>query len=262
LEAAPWSFREQVRQEFPAEYALVPQGSNLYAVFDVSRPPFDDQRVRRAFALALDRPALMDAVLGDRGFAASGGFVPPGMPGHTPGIGVPYDPVRAQQLLERAGYPGGRGFPNVEAVSAISREPLMRAMVANWRDVLGVEFSVSAIEWSEYLSLLRRQSPPLYLMGWMFLYPDPDYFLRLPIRLQTTWRHPTYDGLIERALEARDQAERIRLYSQADRILMREAPLVPIAYDHRPMLIKPWVKGSAIRGLLYWRWKHVIIEQH
>ncbi|MGD2148852.1 MAG: ABC transporter substrate-binding protein, partial [Anaerolineae bacterium] len=168
LEAAPWSFREGVRQELPAEYALVPQGANLYAVFDVSRPPFDDQRVRRAFALALDRPALVDTVLGDRGFAATGGFVPPGMPGHTPGIGLTHDPARAQQLLDQAGYPGGREFPEVEAVSATTREPLMRAMVANWSDVLGVDLSVSAMEWAEYLSVIRRQFPPLYLMGLMF----------------------------------------------------------------------------------------------
>ena len=138
----------------------------------------------------------------------------------------------------------------------------MRAMVANWRDVLGVGFSVSAIEWAEYLSLLRRQFPALYLMGWMFSYPDPDYFLRVPIRLQTAWRHPTYDELIERALEVRDQVERLRLYSQADRILMREAPVIPITYDHRPMLIKPWVKGPAIRGLQCWRWKHATVEPH
>jgi hypothetical protein len=43
---------------------------------------------------------------------------------------------------------------------------------------------------------------------------------------------------------------------------MREAPVIPITYEHRPLLIKPWVKGSAIRGLQYWRWKHVIIEPH
>ncbi|MGD2147344.1 MAG: ABC transporter substrate-binding protein [Anaerolineae bacterium] len=262
LASAPWSFREGVRQELPSEYVLVPTGANLYAVFDVSRPPFDDQRVRGAFALALDRQALMDAVLGDRGVAATGGLVPPGMPGHTPGIGARHDPARAQQLLDQAGYPGGRGFPDVEAVSPISREPLMRAMVANWFDVLGVEFSVSAVDWVEYLSLISRQFPPLHLTGWKFSYPDPDYFLRVPIRLQTTWRHPTYDELIERTLEVTDQAERIRLYGRADRILMREAPVIPIAYDHHPMLIKPWVKGSAIRGPMYWRWKHAIIEPH
>jgi ABC-type oligopeptide transport system substrate-binding subunit len=119
LEAAPWSFRQRVREELAGEYGLVPTGSTLYAVLDVSRPPFDDQRVRQAFALALDRPALVEAVPGDRAVAATGGFLPPGMPGHTPGIGVPYDPARARRLLDQAGFPGGKGFPEWVKGSAI-----------------------------------------------------------------------------------------------------------------------------------------------
>jgi len=101
----------RARQRCAGEYVWGPRLSLDFAGFDVSRPPFDDRRVRRAFTLATDRETLADVIL--RGYAspATGGFVPPGMPGHSPGIGLPYDPEAARRLLAEAGYPGGRGFP-------------------------------------------------------------------------------------------------------------------------------------------------------
>ena len=89
--------------------------------FDVRRAPFDDPRVRRAFAYALDRETLAGVTLGGYFSPASGGLVPPGMPAHSPGIGLPYSPERARDLLAEAGYPGGRGFPTVDFVSAPAR---------------------------------------------------------------------------------------------------------------------------------------------
>ena len=79
----------------------------------MSQPPFDDVRVRKAFALAIDREELADVIIHGAGYPSMGGFIPPGIPGHSPGIGLPYDPDRARRLMLEAGHPEGSGcgFP-------------------------------------------------------------------------------------------------------------------------------------------------------
>jgi ABC-type oligopeptide transport system substrate-binding subunit len=260
---APALARQSVRAALPDEYVLVPLGATFYVEFNVTRAPFDDVRVRRAFAQAMDRHALVEAILADTGIVATGGFVPQGMPGHTPGIGLPYDPQRARQLLAEAGYPGGNGFPPRELLTWPRRDEETRHLLTEWHEALGVELTAKRIiEWADYLEVADEGPPSLSLMGWVPSYPDPDNFLRVPIREQIAWHHPVYDDLVDRALEATDQAERMRLYSQADCVLMQEAPIVPISYIQMPLLIKPWVREYPFHALSYWAWKDVVIEPH
>ena len=113
----------------------------MYLQFDVSRPPFDDVRVRRAFVLATDREALVKAARPDC-FPATGGFVPPGMPGHSPGIGLPYDPGQARRLLAEAGYPGGQGFPVVECLTLPDRIDYRRDAASTMERESGGEYQV------------------------------------------------------------------------------------------------------------------------
>jgi len=107
-----------------------------------------------------------------------------------------------------------------------------------------------------------RDPPPLFYMGWVPDYPDPDTYLRVPIRDQTKWRHPTYDELINRALEVTDQRQRMRLYSEADRLLVQEAAIVPLNYSQVRLLIKPWVREYPVHAFSYYAWKRVVIEPH
>jgi ABC-type oligopeptide transport system substrate-binding subunit len=260
---APVLARQRARAALPDEYVLVPDGAVFYIGFNVTRAPFDDARVRRAFAHALDRHALARDVQGDTAAAATGGFVPQGMPGHTPGIGLPYNPQRSRQLLAEAGYPGGDGFPPQELLTSPRRDEETRYLLTQWREALGVGLMAKrSIGWADYLQVADQDPPALYVTAWAPDYPDPDTFLRVPFRKQTAWHHPVYDDLVDRALEVTDQAERMRLYSQADRILMQEAPIVPISYTQTPLLIKPWVRQYPMHAFSHWAWKDVIIGPH
>jgi ABC-type oligopeptide transport system substrate-binding subunit len=118
------------------------------------------------------------------------------------------------------------------------------------------------MEWGEYLDEVHSHPPPLWFMRWIPDYPDPDSYLRVPVREQTAWRHPGYAQLLERALEVTDQQQRMRLYSQADRILVREAPIVPLSYSQLPMLIKPWVRRYSCHAFSQYNWKDVILDPH
>ncbi|MGD2148808.1 MAG: ABC transporter substrate-binding protein, partial [Anaerolineae bacterium] len=113
------------RQRHAVDCLTTPSLATYYLGFHPERPPFDDPRVRQAFVLATDREWL-NAQAGGRSSARRGGFVPFGMPGHSAGIGLPYDPDRARDLLVEAGYPGGRGFPALDALVA-------RVSIPRWR---------------------------------------------------------------------------------------------------------------------------------
>jgi oligopeptide transport system substrate-binding protein len=257
--------RERVRQRHPGEYISVPELATFYIRFDVSRPPFDDPQVRRAFVLATDRERLADVVLRGYEFPATGGFVPPGMPGHSAGIGLPYDPGQARQLLAEAGFPGSRGFPRVEALvpdPLVSRSEYLQAQ---WRESLGVEIPWESREWSLFRDRMDREPPHLSLTGWGADYPDPDNFLRAsPIRRYTRWKNGAYDRLVEEARRLTDQGKRMELYQQADRILVEEAPIMPLTYPQEGLLVKPWVRKypTSPVAIEYFWGKDVIIEPH
>ncbi|MEJ2561011.1 MAG: ABC transporter substrate-binding protein [Anaerolineae bacterium] len=202
-------------------------------------------------------------IMGGYNFPATGGFVPPEMPGHSAGIGLPYDPGQARQLLAAAGYPGGRGLADVGCVTNRGQLPYAEYLQAQWRENLGVEIACEGMEWATYIDRLNREPPHLYVGGWLADYPDPDSFLRMfSIRRWSGWRNRTYDGLIEKARSVLDQGKRIKLYRQADRILIEEAVIVPLTYGQYHLLVKPWVRKYPISALGDWFWKDVVIERH
>jgi oligopeptide transport system substrate-binding protein len=262
VDDAPPEEMHRARQAHAGEYVLVPTGTTFYLVFDVTRPPFDDRRVRQAFVLALDREALVEETLGGTYLPATGGFLPPSMPGHTPGIALEYDPARARQLLAEAGYPDGQGFPAEHLPTWPRCEPQVEYMQAQWSDALGVATAWQVLEWAEYLDSVYSDPPQMFLMGWQADYPDPDSFLRVALRLHSKWRHEVYDQLVERARRLTDQRKRTELYKQADRILVEEVPLLPLSYDQLPLLVKPWVRKCPVSPSLSFCWKDVIIEPH
>jgi oligopeptide transport system substrate-binding protein len=261
--------RDRARQQHPGEHISVQMPVTRYIEFDVSRAPFDDVRVRRAFVLATDRHRLADVILRGYSLPATGGLLPPGMPGHSAGIGLLYDPEQARQLLAQAGYPGGRGFPPVEALGADFTVGWREYLQSQWRENLGVDVLWEPIEWSE---IMRRRGPPPHLLcsGWIADYPDPDSFMRGRLMYQerlkhwTRWRNATYERLVETARRLINHDERMELYRQADKILVEEAPILPLHHPMDVLLAKPWVTRYPTSPLLVEQYygKDVIIEPH
>jgi ABC-type oligopeptide transport system substrate-binding subunit/class 3 adenylate cyclase len=255
---------DPIRQMHAGEYRRFPQLVTAYLQFDASRAPFDDVRVRLAFALATDREALVKAARPNC-FPAMGGFVPPGMPGHLPGIGLPCNIKRARQLLAEVGYPGGLGFPVVECVARPDQADLGKNLQAQWEENLGVKIKWETVEWQAILARLGEQVPHLLIMGWMADYPDPDNFLRARIdhiQHQSGWRNAGYDSLVKQAQRSLDQGERIKLYGEAEQILVAETPIMPIFHTSVRLLVKPWVTRFPTTGLREWFLKDVIIKPH
>jgi oligopeptide transport system substrate-binding protein len=247
------------RHRYVEEYISGPEPGTIYVGFDTSRSPYDDPRVRRAFVMSVDRERLADEVLGGYQYPATGGLVPPVLLGHSPGIALPYDPDQARQLLAQAGYPEGRGFPGLELV--YYRVPdVLEYLKAQWSHNLNVEIAIEIREWASVLKELLGRN--LLMMGWIPDYPDPDSFLRVCVRAHVPyWRNEAYDRLLEGARRTSNQGDRIPLYQAADKILIEEAVIMPIAYFRAHRLVKPWVKLPG-GGLDFRNLKAVIIEPH
>jgi ABC-type oligopeptide transport system substrate-binding subunit/class 3 adenylate cyclase len=254
----------RARERYAGDYRGGPVLRVTYVGFDASRPPFDDRRVRRAFTLALDREALAHIVTGGYTDPASGGLVPPGMPGHSPGIALPFDPERARRLLVEAGL-SGHGFPALEglAVDVPVAASTVEYYRRQWQENLGIEVSWKTMAWDKLVDRLSRKTPHVWLMSWTADYPDPDSILRVADwKTQAGWQSEDFDQLVESARRVLDQQERMRLYRQADKIVVEEAPILPVAYGCFHRLVKPWVLRYPTSPTGSYFWKDVLIEPH
>ncbi len=240
--------RAQAR--FPEELHYVPYPSTFYLTFLANRPPFDDVRVRKAFIHAVDRERLIQETSRGQYRPAAGGFVPPGMPGHSEGIGLPFDPDRARQYMRAAGFGRGTRFPPVTLLTSGGGkgDPNVRFLSRAWGEHLGVEVIHESVDWGEFLRRGDHDPAHLSLSGCSADYPDPDCMLRVVFHSTEgfnalNWSNDRFDALVEAGARALDQTERIRLYREADRILVaEEAAVMPLGYAMGRYLSKPWVK--------------------
>jgi oligopeptide transport system substrate-binding protein len=256
--------RDRARRRHSGEYYSTPMLGATYVAFDVSRSPFDDPRVRQAFAMATDKVMLANEVLRGYELPAMGGFVPPGVPGHSKDIDPPYDPQQARKLLAEAGYSGGKGFPRVDALTWPGIQNRAECLQEQWQENLGVKISWKIMDFPQFIARVDRDPVHMVQTVWMPDYPDPDSILRAcPVRRRTHWRNEVYEELVEKARRVLEQGERLELYAQADRILVEEeAVVIPLTYMWSHMLVKPWVSKLPVSAINEWLWKDFVLEAH
>jgi oligopeptide transport system substrate-binding protein len=230
---------DRLRRRFPHEYVRRTEGFLTFFYWvDPHVPPLDDRRLRQAMAMAVDRDALAaEWCLSD---AAVGGFVPPGIPGHVPGIAASHDADRAAQLV--ADVVGTDALP-LPVIGLKGAEPLVHRLADQWRAVglrVDVQVSASLSELSRAWS--RTSGPKVGVSGWIADYPDPDTFLRVAVEdSHPDWRHDRYSSLLAKAARSHNPAGRLELYREAEQILAEEAVLVPLVYQAEYLMLKPWV---------------------
>jgi oligopeptide transport system substrate-binding protein len=234
--------------------------------FMVNRPPFDNPDIRRAFVLATDREKLALEI--ENQIPATGGYIPPDFPGHSPGIGLPYDPQGARRILSAAGYPQGHGFPSIGLLLGLVGLEKGDTLVFNylqemWAENLGVTIRKCWNNAVSSLELNTNQDFHFFFVGWLADYPDPASFLQTNYMLdQTQWLNPTYSTLVEAGRHTLEQDKRLDLYRKADHILIEEAVVQPLFYGHICELRQPWVHKLAGSSIYSIQWKDITLIPH
>jgi oligopeptide transport system substrate-binding protein len=253
------------RRDHPGELQIEPYLGLYFYRCNVTRPPLNDKRVRRALALAIDRERLVKDVLrGDQMPAFAVSY--PGDSGYTPEARLSGGVPEARRLLAEAGYPGGRGFPTIELLynTSDNHRLIAEAIQAMWRTNLGVDIRLTNEEWKVYLDAQHTQNFQMQRAGWIADYLDPHVFLEIwetrNGNNDTLWSNPEYDRVLHLALNARSEAERYADYQRLDAILVDECPVIPIYYYTRVFAMNPRVAGWWPTLLDIHPWKYVYLR--
>jgi oligopeptide transport system substrate-binding protein len=221
-----------------------------YYGFDTSRPPFNDVRVRQAFARAVDWRRLI--ALNASGTATPAtSMVPPGIPGRSEADFLPkLDPDGARTLLAEAGFPGGTGFP---ATTLLGGGAADRAFVAEIKRELGVSVSIE-IQGDGFFDRLTSDPPQIFSMGWVADYPGPNDFLGILLGTGSSnnygrWSSPAFDKAVSDALAAPNPATARTAFDTAEGIVRDEAPTIPLTYDVSWSLARAGLLGAYDNGL-------------
>lgn len=227
--------------EDPNVNLMKQEGLNIgYHAFNVEKKPFDDKRVRQALNMAINKQAIIDAVFQGAGVAAKNPM-PPTIWGYNDEIqDYPYDPEAAKKLLQEAGVSGLQtdiwAMPVTRPYNPNARR-MAELIQADWKAV-GVEAQIVSYEWGEYLKRTKDGEHKSVLLGWTADIADPDNFLGVLLGCDAVgntnrarWCHKPFDDLIKQAKRTTDQAERTKLYMEAQKIFKEEAPWVTVAHS-------------------------------
>jgi peptide/nickel transport system substrate-binding protein len=226
-----------------------------YLAMNNQKEPFDKVEVRQAINMAINMPKLVEAVLGDTGEVAST-YIPSLLPFFNPNVErYPYDPDRAQQMLQEAGVenletelwymPIPRPYmPDAKSVAQIMQQDLKK---------VGVNAKLVTYEWGTYLEKTGSGEHPMCLLGWTGDNGDPDNFLYTLLGSASAtptdalnvayYKNPEVDKLLKQAQTSVNENVRRDAYYRAQEILMQDAPWVPIAYVKPPIGLQEEVRG-------------------
>jgi oligopeptide transport system substrate-binding protein len=208
--------------------------------FNVTRKPFDDLRVRQAFALAVDKERIVQKIT-KGGEQTASHLVPNGTANYHSPDGLGYNLDLARKLLAEAGYPGGKGFPRVEylfnapAGGDKIHEKVAIELQQMWRDELGVQLDLRQVEAKTFWGMQSRLEYQISRSSWIGDYNDANTFLGMFLsgdgNNRTGWTNSEYDSLIGQANEQTDLKAREKLFQQAETILVRdEVPIIPLYF--------------------------------
>lgn len=217
--------------------------------------PFDDVRVRRAFAHAIDQRELVRNE--STGRVLPNGVLPPGMPGFTPERKLlEYDPERARTLLSEAGYPNGEGLPPIVYTSASQSEQAIE-LFETIRDQVarvGFELRSEQLGWREFSQKLTEQKLQCFTVTWVADIPDPDSFLS-PLCLTDgsanfeSYSRPEVDALLLQGRGTRSSLERLSVYRRAERLVLGDAPIIPLFHPLSAIAVQNRIRGLQVTSM-------------
>lgn len=228
----------------------------FYYGFNNAKPPFDDQKVRLAFAKSFDREAYIKDVQ-KTGQPAKGGFIRAGFPGYDETDTVQkFDVAAAKTLIASSKYasltnPAFTGLKITYSSSARTKAR-MEWVQQQWKNNLGVDVALDPVDPTAYSALTKKPetTPQVFFLGWCADFPDPQnwhttvWITKSGISSgRVSYSNTEFDKIVRAADQEKDATKRMSEYLKAGKILSNDAPAAWVYYDASPALIKPWVKG-------------------
>jgi oligopeptide transport system substrate-binding protein len=262
-------------EQFPDETIQVPDLAVFYISFRMTKAPFDDAQVRRAFSAAFDRATFVEEVRQGQGLPMTH-FAPPGIFGAPPidEVGLGYDPEFARQQLADAGYPDCEGFPQVTLLGYSGQSTLnwIEYAQAQWEENLGCSADLIQIEQQSFADLLAAtaaetpdaEAPHMWTLGWGPDYADENNWVGDVLWCENAGNRQKrecneIDDLIVQAREEPDPATRIELYRQIEESFFGpegETPFFPIFLRIAYVAEHSWLDRipSLFGGEQYYNW--------
>lgn len=246
----------RLEKEYPDELHIFPYLGIYYYIFNCSREPFDDVRVRKALTFAIDRETIVNDITRG-GQIPAYAYVPPAMLGpdgkdfrKEGGDYFVYNVEKAKELLADAGYPEGKDFPPFEILYNKSEMHKLvgEAIMEMWKNNLGITgITLRQEEWGTYLDSRDEGTFDVSRAGWIADFKEPITFLDMFVtgsgNNNTFWGDKEFDQIVKELTVMDKAEERIPKLHLLEDILMRDMPLAPIYFYTLPMMVNKNVKG-------------------
>jgi oligopeptide transport system substrate-binding protein len=237
------------REKKSDELQISPYLGSYFYRFNTRVEHLRDKRVRRALAMAVDRQKIADQIL-KAGQVPSYAITPPNTMGYYPESDLRVDPQQARTLLAEAGYPNGEGFPKTEILYNTQEEHRKVAVAIQqmWKEVLNIEVVLLNQEWKVYLDSVSNGDYSIARGAWIGDYVDPNNFLDMWLcgggNNRTGWCNQNYDRMIlEQAPKAKTHAERLAIFTAAEKLLLEDMPVLPLYIYVSKHLVSPAIQN-------------------
>ncbi|EHN8900352.1 oligopeptide ABC transporter substrate-binding protein OppA [Enterobacter hormaechei] len=262
----------QLKKTLGSELDVSPQLATYYYQFNTTRPPFNDARVRKALNLALDKDIIADKVLG-QGQRPAWLISQPDIGGvklqNPDYANWPMDKriAEAKKLLAEAGFNDNHPLSfNLLYNTSESHQRIAIAASSMWKKNLGVEAKLQNQEWKTMLDTMHTHNFDAVRYAWIADYDDAATFLNTfrtgDSQNTTQYSNPDYDRALVNAAKSKTAQERGKFYQQAEDLLGRDVPAIPVYHYVRTHLVKPWVGGFTPDKLGYYYTKDMYIKKH
>jgi len=212
--------------------------------------PMKVKKVRQALNFGFDRRKMILYLRNSLGTPAESGFVPMGLPSFDSSVvkGYHYDPAKTKQLLTEAGFPAGKGLPEIKLLT-IAIYTDMANFIAKQLGESGIPVQVEVVQKSLLLEMTSGSRALFFRGSWIADYPDAENYLSVFYSKNpappnyTRYSNPEFDFIFEKAIREINDSTRYTLYQKADQVMINDAPVIPLWYDKVVRLVQTRVSG-------------------
>ncbi len=270
-------------QSKPPKYLLDNSAEMItqYYTFNVSRPPFDNPDVRKAFNFAVNRKKIVEEVLNNQAFGAGiNGITPPTFLADGYDIskiqGYEYNPEMAKKLLAKAGYPNGRAFPPVKIIlnsGGARHSNIVVEIQKQLLENLNVNVDFDVVPMSQKLEQSQMGQMDIVRDAWVADYPSPESFLSVfyganvpkdPTQRSfpntARYKNAQYDKYFALGRDAKSKDSSNAYFMKAEQILMNDAPIMVLWYDGNYRLTQYSVRNAYNNAMRYRNFADVYIK--